>query len=369
MAAAASKSPSVLRSKSFRHSTSVIRKGDMKDKSRTSVMGFFRCQNGASAVLIVISAWLLLAAGCSREQPEPGAAPPAPIPFAADVTRRLTESKEPAGTVSNSAAVTVHVALSPDLATRAASDDTVFVFARAAQGLRIPLAIVRGRAQDLPATVRLDDTMAMAPNARISGAHSVIVGARVSKSGDANPQPGDLEGYSSPVKVGAAQPVTVTIDRVVTADEATTRARRGLAAPAGSANTPAPSSDHAGVGIGAALDIPVEVKQRWTSVKLAVTGPDGKTIQTQIRVGASIAVPASTTTLRVAAFVPSFESSGGRVTSRSNHPENPAVLVQLTERDKIVAEGWIFQKFPQFNTFRTENIQVNLTGAATSGAK
>jgi cytochrome c-type biogenesis protein CcmH len=111
-------------------------------------------------------------------------------------------------------AVTVTVRLAPAVAAKASPADTVFIFARAAQGPRMPLAVLRKRVADLPASVTLDDSMAMTPAAKLSGHEQVVVGARVSKSGDPAPQPGDLEGLSAPVKVGAAG-IVVVIDREI----------------------------------------------------------------------------------------------------------------------------------------------------------
>jgi cytochrome c-type biogenesis protein CcmH len=94
------------------------------------------------------------------------------------------------------------VQLAPALAARIAPTDTVFVFARAVDGPRIPLAVTRKQARELPAAFTLDDTMAMAPGMNLSAHERVVVGARVSKSGQPTPQPGDFEGLSAPVKVG-----------------------------------------------------------------------------------------------------------------------------------------------------------------------
>lgn len=101
------------------------------------------------------------------------------------------------------AGISGRVELAPALAAQAAPDDTVFIFARPAEGSRMPLALLKKRVRDLPADFSLDDSMAMTPAARLSGAASVVVGARVSKSGQAMPQPGDLEGLSEPVAPGA----------------------------------------------------------------------------------------------------------------------------------------------------------------------
>jgi cytochrome c-type biogenesis protein CcmH len=94
---------------------------------------------------------------------------------------------------------------------RAAPDDAVFIFARAAQGPKMPLAVMRKQVKDLPANFALDDSMAMTPEMKLSNFPEIVIGARVAKSGNAVPQSGDLEGFSTPVKLGASG-VTVTID-------------------------------------------------------------------------------------------------------------------------------------------------------------
>ncbi len=106
------------------------------------------------------------------------------------------------------------VRLAPELAAKAQPDDTVFIFARPAQGAKMPLAILKRQVKDLPASFTLDDTMAMAPNMALSNFSEVVVGARVSKSGQAMPQSGDLEGVSKPVKVGTKGVAVVIADTV-----------------------------------------------------------------------------------------------------------------------------------------------------------
>ena len=91
---------------------------------------------------------------------------------------------------------------------------TLFVYAKAASGPPMPLAVQRLRAGDLPVTVKLDDSMAMTPAMRLSSFPEVTVGARISSSGQAMPQSGDMEGETGPVKRGASDPVQVLIDRV-----------------------------------------------------------------------------------------------------------------------------------------------------------
>lgn len=111
------------------------------------------------------------------------------------------------------AKLTGRVELAGALQAKAAPEDTLFIFARAASGPRMPLAIVRKQVKDLPIAFSLDDSMAMAEGLQLSAFPLVVIGARVSKSGSATPASGDLEGQSAEVKPGA-NGVTVLIDRV-----------------------------------------------------------------------------------------------------------------------------------------------------------
>jgi cytochrome c-type biogenesis protein CcmH len=111
---------------------------------------------------------------------------------------------KPAATSAKGAAANVAVSgtitITPALAGKLASTDTVFVFARAAQGSPMPLAIIRTTVKDLPYTYHLDDSNSLMPSNKLSQASEVVIVARVSKSGDAKPQAGDLQGTSTAVK-------------------------------------------------------------------------------------------------------------------------------------------------------------------------
>jgi cytochrome c-type biogenesis protein CcmH len=119
-----------------------------------------------------------------------------------------------ASAAGNGGTVSGHVAVSPGLAAKVAPTDTVFIFARAPTGPRMPLAAMRIPASELPKDFALDDAMSMAAGAKLSSASEVIVEARLSKTGNALPQPGDLFGKSGPVKPGATG-LRITIDQVV----------------------------------------------------------------------------------------------------------------------------------------------------------
>ncbi|MBB3176872.1 c-type cytochrome biogenesis protein CcmI [Variovorax sp. Sphag1AA] len=111
-------------------------------------------------------------------------------------------------------AVTGRVSLGSKLPRTPAASETVFIYARAAEGPRIPLAVTKRRVSDLPFNFVLDDSLAMRPDHRLSGATRVIVEARISQSGQATPSEGDLIGSSGPVSPGARD-LGIVIDSVV----------------------------------------------------------------------------------------------------------------------------------------------------------
>ncbi|OGA99728.1 MAG: hypothetical protein A3E79_08085 [Burkholderiales bacterium RIFCSPHIGHO2_12_FULL_61_11] len=109
------------------------------------------------------------------------------------------------GTAANGAGSSIQgrVTLADKVKALASPEDTVFVFARPMQGSKAPLAVLRKQVKDLPFDFMLDDSLAMSPAMSLSTAHEVQVGARISKSGNPMPQPGDLQGLTATVTVGA----------------------------------------------------------------------------------------------------------------------------------------------------------------------
>ena len=110
--------------------------------------------------------------------------------------------------------ITGTVTLSAALAGKAGPNDTLFVLARAADGPKVPLAVVRRQVKDLPLQFSLDDSMAMSPQMKLSNYDKVVLIARVSRSGDATQQPGDLLGVSAILKPGSSG-VKLSIDNIV----------------------------------------------------------------------------------------------------------------------------------------------------------
>jgi cytochrome c-type biogenesis protein CcmH len=115
-------------------------------------------------------------------------------------------SEAPKSTVAKAGAAGAGVSgvvdIDPALKAKAAPTDTVMVIARL-PGTRMPLAVMRAPASQLPLKFTLDDSMAMNPQSLISTAGQVEVEARISKSGMAAPAAGDLMSAAQTVKVGA----------------------------------------------------------------------------------------------------------------------------------------------------------------------
>ncbi len=158
------------------------------------------------------------AAPAAKTAPETKAAAPAAKAAAPEKKTAVAEVKpaspaagEKAAPAAGAARVAGTIALSEQLRAKVAPGDTVVIFARAAEGSKMPLALLRVQAKDLPKTFALDDSMAVAPEFKLSNFAEVVVGARVSKTGSPMPQKGDFEGLSKPVKLGRSD-IAVTID-------------------------------------------------------------------------------------------------------------------------------------------------------------
>ena len=116
---------------------------------------------------------------------------------------QLTAGRAAANSALSAAAITGKVSLSQALAGKVSPDDTVFILARAANGPKMPLAVLRKQVKDLPLKFTLDDSMAMQPQLKLSGFPQVVVVARISKSGSPMAQAGDMQGMTETIKPGS----------------------------------------------------------------------------------------------------------------------------------------------------------------------
>jgi cytochrome c-type biogenesis protein CcmH len=142
------------------------------------------------------------------------------VPPDSEDARTVRENVEEARKLAGAGPVAKHpglrgtVRISPQFKEKFAPGDTVFIYARAAEGPAMPLAALRRSARELPVDFAFDDSMAMAPGMALSAHPRVVVIARISRSGGATSQPGDLQGASVPV-ANDAKGVDVVIDAVV----------------------------------------------------------------------------------------------------------------------------------------------------------
>ena len=141
---------------------------------------------------------------------------PAPASTASAPPQAVAAATAPTTTATAGASVTGKVMLAPDVAAKLSAGDTLFVFARAKEGPRMPLAVMRipaPKANEFPVAFNLTDAMAMAPGMNLSSFPQVVIEARISKSGNAQLQPGDISGISDAVKT-SARDVMVTLSKV-----------------------------------------------------------------------------------------------------------------------------------------------------------
>ena len=131
-------------------------------------------------------------------------------------TVKDTNTQKPGDNVPATAvAIDVKVSLAPELQNQTSPSDTVFIYAQASSGSPMPLAIVRKQVSDLPLSVSLTDSLAMTPTMKLSNFTTVKLLARISKSGNAMKQAGDLIGVIEDVTVTDKTPHTLIINSAV----------------------------------------------------------------------------------------------------------------------------------------------------------
>jgi cytochrome c-type biogenesis protein CcmH len=126
-----------------------------------------------------------------------------------------TPGTEVAATVPAKSALTIKVSLSAGISQDVSPGEALFIVAKAVNGPPMPVAVIRKTAADLPLEVTMDDNNAMMPSRKLSSFVLVEVSARISHSGNAIPQPGDLVSATLSVSPGQHDPVVLVIDRKV----------------------------------------------------------------------------------------------------------------------------------------------------------
>lgn len=138
---------------------------------------------------------------------------PADSQTAARIAANLAAARGTAAT-AQTPQITGMVTLSEKAGRTPQPGDTLFVYALPTDGSRMPLAVLRRQARDLPLSFTLDDAMAMRPDHRLSGQQQVMLEARISASGSALPKAGDLVGRTGPVAVGT-EGIRIAIDGAI----------------------------------------------------------------------------------------------------------------------------------------------------------
>ncbi len=142
------------------------------------------------------------------------------------------------------------------------------------------------------------------------------------------------------------------------------------ASSAGSATLPpnhppvgeAPAERHPQMGGGRAVNVPDTVKGKWQAVRLQVEQKTGKSAPKifTVRLGGSVGIPGTGLTVQVREFLPALQVKDNEVTSSSNEPTNPAVLVRIMEGEREAFRGWLFGKFPEMQPFEHPTVRITL---------
>lgn len=122
-----------------------------------------------------------------------------------------------------------------------------------------------------------------------------------------------------------------------------------------------PPTDHSNIKSQKRLNIAPAVQAKWKEATIEVTDASTKKTETfTVKTGSTVELKGSGFKVKLEAVVPDYAIIGDAVESRSNDDRNPAVLVELIEKDKSVARGWVFRNFPDFNSYKDSRIQVVL---------
>ncbi len=108
--------------------------------------------------------------------------------------------------------------------------------------------------------------------------------------------------------------------------------------------------------------IPENIKGKWTAVQLAVSGKDSDKSELTVPIGGQTDISGGIVVV-VDEFLPDYTSDFEKATSASDTLNNPAALVHLMKEDKILAKGWVFKNYPEFNTFNSNELKIELLDA------
>lgn len=145
-----------------------------------------------------------------------GAAPPAtPATAAAPASAQAMQVASAAFAAPAGTRVSGQVSLDARWKDRVAPGSVLFVFAKAVGQPGPPLAVLRVKTASWPISFVLDDSLAMMPNRKLSDFQNVVVEARISRAGTADPKPGDLRGVSAALDPRGAAPLRLVINEEI----------------------------------------------------------------------------------------------------------------------------------------------------------
>lgn len=117
-------------------------------------------------------------------------------------------------------------------------------------------------------------------------------------------------------------------------------------------DTSLPAGSHSNLKSARKLQLDDEVIAKWKVVNLEISdNTAGQKKAVKVNVGQKVSLKDDGLYLMVKAYVPDYALSEDAIVSRSNEPNNPAILVELMEGDKVVTSGWIFEQLPDFNSY------------------
>lgn len=126
----------------------------------------------------------------------------------------------------------------------------------------------------------------------------------------------------------------------------------------------------AGPEVPTRLEVPPEVEETWSGVRLAWKDlSNGKEGTIDVPLGGAAPLPDPTLVVRADVFLPAFSMGGGAITSSGVEPENPAARVAVFEKGQQVFGGWIFQRFPDVHPFSHSRWQLRLEGGVRKTGK
>jgi hypothetical protein len=106
-----------------------------------------------------------------------------------------------------------------------------------------------------------------------------------------------------------------------------------------------------------------EMKAKWNEVQVAITDNANQRTETiTLKVGSKVKLTEEGYFLTIDAFVPDYAIAESKIVSRSDEPNNPAMLVSLYENETQITRGWVFKDFAEFNSYSNSRFVLQLVG-------